>query len=115
MNGMLALEYAIAPSSGAQWSALDRKTLVLSTVKQKLFTPEIIPRLPGMIPQFLQVATTDLSLQQIMDLICISQQIPKEQISVAGVGPGDVTMGASGVLYPKMDVIQTKVRQFLGS
>jgi anionic cell wall polymer biosynthesis LytR-Cps2A-Psr (LCP) family protein len=114
MNGMLALEYAIAPSSAAQWSALDRKTLVLSTVFQKLFTPEILPRLPGLIPQFLQVATTDLSLQQIMDLICISQQIPKEQITIAGVGSGDVTMGASGVLYPKMESIQSEVRQFLG-
>jgi anionic cell wall polymer biosynthesis LytR-Cps2A-Psr (LCP) family protein len=115
MNGLLALEYAIAPSTAAQWSALDRKTLVLSTVFQKLFTPEILPRLPGLIPQFLQVATTDLSLQQITDLICISQQIPKEQITVAGIGPGDVTMGAGGVLYPRMESIQSKVRQFLGS
>lgn len=114
MNGMLALEYAIAPSSAAQWSALDRKTLVLSTVFQRLFSPEIIPRLPGLIPQFLQVATTDLSLQQMMDLICISRQIQKEKITVGGVGPEDVTIGASGVLYPKMDSIQAKVGQFLG-
>jgi anionic cell wall polymer biosynthesis LytR-Cps2A-Psr (LCP) family protein len=115
MNGMTALEYAIAPSTSAQWSALDRKTLILSTVFQKLSSPEIISSLPGLIPQFLQVATTDLSLQQMMDIICISRQIPKEQITIAGVGPGDVTMGINGVLYPKMELIQSKVRQFLGS
>jgi LCP family protein required for cell wall assembly len=114
MNGTLALEYALAPSPAAQWSALDRKNLVLQAVSQKIFSAEIIPKLPALIPQFLQVATTDLSMQQIMDLICISQQIPAGQVTVTGVAPGDVTYGAGAILYPNYEVIRAKVKQYLG-
>jgi LCP family protein required for cell wall assembly len=114
LTGMLALEYALAPSAPAQWSALDRKSLVLQALYQKIFSPQVIPNIPGLIPQFLQVATTDLSLQQIMDLICITQQIPRELITVTGVGPSDVTFGQGEVLYPKTDVIRAKVQQLIG-
>jgi LCP family protein required for cell wall assembly len=113
MNGELALEYAIAPSSLSQWEALARKTLVLSALFNKLFTPGVIPQLPELVPQFLQVATTDLTLQQFMDLICISQQIPWEQVTFVGAGPEDVTAGPSGVLYPNTPAIRSKVEQYL--
>jgi anionic cell wall polymer biosynthesis LytR-Cps2A-Psr (LCP) family protein len=113
MNGVLALEYAIAPTSLNQWDALDRKNLVLTALVERLFSPDVIPSIPALIPQFLQVATTDLSMQQIMDLVCISQQIPKEQMTIAGVGPADVSNGIGGVLYPNWDSIRAKVQQYL--
>ncbi len=115
MSGALALEYAIAPSQFAQWSGVDRQTQVLMALYKKMYSAENISKLPSLIPQFLQVVTTDLSLQQISDLVCIFQQIPMERITVGGVGPNDVTFGAGGVLYPNGDAIRTKVQQFLNS
>ncbi len=113
MNGALALEYATAPSPLAQWNAVDRQTQVLTALFQKIFSNEIITKIPSLIPQFLQAVTTDLSLQQIMDLACISQQISTGQIVFGGVGPNEVTSGASGVLYPNTEAIRAKVAQLL--
>ncbi len=113
MNGLLALEYAIAPTASDQWNGFDRQTLVLYALFRKILSPETLPKLPTLIPQFLQVATTDLSLQEMLNLLCISQQIPKEQTVFAEVSPEDVTFGASGVLYPNVDAIRAKVAQNL--
>ncbi len=113
MNGLLALEYAIAPTASDQWNGFDRQTLVLYALFQKILSPETLPRLPTIIPQFLQVATTDLSLQEMLNLSCISQQISKEQTVFAEVAPEDVTFGDSGVLYPNMEAIRAKVVQNL--
>jgi anionic cell wall polymer biosynthesis LytR-Cps2A-Psr (LCP) family protein len=113
LSGSMALEYATAPSAAVQWGALDRKNLILKAVFNKIFSAEVIPNLPALIPQFMQVATTDLSLQQIMDLICISQQIPRDKITIAGVGLADVTPGGGGVLYPNTVSIRVQVEQLL--
>ncbi|MGB7537103.1 MAG: LCP family protein [Anaerolineales bacterium] len=113
MNGLLALEYAIAPTASDQWNGFDRQTLVLYALFQKILSPETLPKLPTLIPQFLQVATVDLSLQEMLNLLCISQQITKEQTVFAEVAPEDVTFGAGGVLYPNMDAIRVKVAQNL--
>jgi anionic cell wall polymer biosynthesis LytR-Cps2A-Psr (LCP) family protein len=111
MNGLLALEYAVAPTSFDQWNGLNRQTLVLYSLFQRILSADMLPKLPVLIPQFLQVATTDLSVQQILNLVCISQQIPGNRIVFSGVGSGDVTMGDSGVLYPNVDSIRAKVIQ----
>jgi anionic cell wall polymer biosynthesis LytR-Cps2A-Psr (LCP) family protein len=114
MTGSLALEYAIARSYPEEWVGFDRQSQVLQALFQKLFSPEIIPRIPTLIPLFMQVMTTDLTIQQGMDLVCISQIIPSGQIAFDGIGPNDVTYGASGVLYPNVEVIRAKVQQYLG-
>jgi len=111
---LLALEYATAPSPLLQWGGGDRQTQILVALYKKVFSSEMIPRLPGLIPQFLQAVTTDLSAQQAMDLACLSQQISNQQISFGGVGSNDVTYGAGGVLYPNIDAIRAKVQQLLG-
>jgi LCP family protein required for cell wall assembly len=109
MNGLLALEYAIARSSSGQWTGVDRQTQVLQALYQKIFSPAVIPQVPALIPQFLNSVTTDLSVQQIMDLICISQMISPEKISYAGIGLDFVTEGTDGILYPNLDLIQKEI------
>lgn len=113
MNGLLALEYAVAPTSFEQWNGFDRQTLVLYTLFQRILSVDMLPKLPTLVPQFLQVVVTDLSVQQLLNLVCISQQIPRDRIVFTGVGPGDVTMGANAVLYPNTDAIRAKVQQYL--
>jgi anionic cell wall polymer biosynthesis LytR-Cps2A-Psr (LCP) family protein len=113
LNGLLALEYAVSPTAFGQWNGLDRQTLVLYALFQRILSADMLPKLPTLIPQFLQVAVTDLSVQQILNLVCISQQIPKDRIVFTGIGPSEVTLGASGVLYPVTDAIRAKVQQYL--
>jgi LCP family protein required for cell wall assembly len=113
MSGLLAMEYAITPTLARQWDGWDRQTLVLYTLFQRLLSPDMLPKLPDLIPQFLQVAATDLSVQQMLSLLCVSQLIPREQIVYAEVAPEDVTFGPDGVQYPNTEAIRAKVEQNL--
>jgi LCP family protein required for cell wall assembly len=113
MTGALALEYATTTSDASQWSGVDRQTLVLQALFWRILSPDVLPKLPALIPQFLQAVTTDLTLQQITDLFCIVQQVPREKMQFTGVGQSDVTMGNRGVLYPNFDSIRAKVYQYL--
>ena len=114
LMGDMALEYATAPSYLDQWSGFDRQTQVLIALLQKMLSNEILHKIPSLIPQFLQLVTTDYSLQQITDLVCIVQQISSDRIAVGGVEPSDITYGASGVLYPNAEAIRIKVQAIVG-
>jgi anionic cell wall polymer biosynthesis LytR-Cps2A-Psr (LCP) family protein len=113
MSGLLAMEYAVTPNLAGQWDGWDRQSLVLYTLFQKVLSPETLPKLPELIPLFLQVAVTDLSLQQMLNLVCISQEIPRDRMLFAEVGPEDVTFGPDGVQYPNTEAIREKVLQHL--
>lgn len=113
MSGLLAMEYAVTANLAGQWDGWDRQSLVLYTLLQKVLSPEMLPKLPELIPLFLQVAVTDLSLQQMLNLICISQEIPQDRITFAEVEPEDVTFGPDGVQYPNAEAIREKVLRHL--
>jgi LCP family protein required for cell wall assembly len=57
--------------------------LILSALRQKLLSPEMIPQIPGLLKSFISSVRTDLSLNDINTLICISQAIPKGTIQAA--------------------------------
>jgi LCP family protein required for cell wall assembly len=54
--------------------------LIMSALREKLLRPEMLPRLPVLVAQFLGKVQTDLSLGEINSLICIAQKIPQESI-----------------------------------
>ena len=113
MSGLLAMEYAVAPNLAGQWDGWDRQSLVLYALFQKILSPDTLTKLPDLIPLFLQVAVTDLSLQQMMNFACISREIPRDRMVFAEVGPEDVTFGPDGVQYPNTEAIRAKVAQNL--
>lgn len=57
--------------------------MILSALREKLISPEMIPQLPGLVRRFISSVRTDLSLNDINTLICISQAIPKGTIQAA--------------------------------
>ena len=54
--------------------------LILGALREKFLTPEMIPQIPGLVARFLTSVRTDLSLFDINKLICIAQEMPKENI-----------------------------------
>ncbi|NJD58917.1 MAG: hypothetical protein C3F13_08680 [Anaerolineales bacterium] len=54
--------------------------LILSALREKLLTPEMLPKLPLLAARFIGSVQTDLSLSEINSLICISQEIPTDNI-----------------------------------
>jgi LCP family protein required for cell wall assembly len=54
--------------------------IILSALREKLLSPEMVTKLPGLVARFITSVQTDLSLNDINSLICIAQAIPKENI-----------------------------------
>jgi LCP family protein required for cell wall assembly len=115
LNGALALEYAMAPSPAQQWNGLARQNQILQALLQKLQSTDIISRLPSLVQQFFYTMTTDYSLQQMLDLVCILREIPADRITYVEAGPSDVIQRSDGSLISNGDSIRRKVEQYLGT
>jgi anionic cell wall polymer biosynthesis LytR-Cps2A-Psr (LCP) family protein len=56
--------------------------IILRGVRDKLLNPEVIPQLPGLIAQFSGSVLTDLSPNEINQLVCLSQKINSENTRI---------------------------------
>ncbi len=54
--------------------------IVLLALREKLLSPEILPRIPRLVAQFITSVQTDLSPREINSLVCIGQAIPMGEI-----------------------------------
>jgi LCP family protein required for cell wall assembly len=82
LNGETALLLA-RNRSPSTFQRTKYQIMILSALRQKLLTPEMIPQLPGLVKNFISSVRTDLSPNDINTLICISQAIPKGTIQAA--------------------------------
>jgi LCP family protein required for cell wall assembly len=57
------------------------QNIVLRAIEDKLLTPAMLPKLPGLAAQFTSSVQTDLSPNDINKLLCISQHLTKDHIS----------------------------------
>ena len=82
LNGELALTLARnrIPST---FQRTKYQKMILSALREKLLSPEMLPQLPGLVARFISSVRTDLSFSDINTLICISQAIPKGTIQAA--------------------------------
>jgi len=61
----------------------ENQNLVLCALRNKMESPEIIPRLPGLINSFMSNIKTDLTPEQISQLACLGTQMPRSNILFA--------------------------------
>jgi polyisoprenyl-teichoic acid--peptidoglycan teichoic acid transferase len=83
-------------STSSEWNRLPRQDQVIKGLIKKILSPAIILRGPDLINQFRYGATTDLSLQQIMNLSCMMGTVPSEEIKFDSVNPNNVTVQDDG-------------------
>ena len=114
MAGRLALSYATAADTGSIWLGLERQTEVLQALRDRMLSINVLPRIPGLFDKYRTVVTTDLSLEQILQLSCIMQEITVDQIVFAGLGPDTVEVGPAGVLLPDVEAIRLIIDEVLG-
>jgi anionic cell wall polymer biosynthesis LytR-Cps2A-Psr (LCP) family protein len=68
------------------------QNIVLDAIQAKLFTPAMLPKLPNLVAQFSGSVQTDLSPNDINKLICISQELTKNNTRVVAF-PEDMFTG----------------------
>jgi LCP family protein required for cell wall assembly len=54
--------------------------IILSALREKLLSPAMLPKLPQLVTKFITSSQTDLSPNEINNLICIAQAVPKDNI-----------------------------------
>ncbi|OGN98190.1 MAG: hypothetical protein A2Z71_01555 [Chloroflexi bacterium RBG_13_50_21] len=79
LDGELALELATnrIPST---FQRMKYQKIILSALREKLLNPDMLPKLPKLVAQFITSVQTDLSPRDINNLLCIGQVVPKENI-----------------------------------
>jgi LCP family protein required for cell wall assembly len=78
--------------------------MILSALREKLLSPEMIPQLSGLMARFIGSVQTDLSLSDINSLICLVQAVPKENIQAESI-PQD--MFTASVTYDQYRNVTT--------
>ncbi|MBI9045834.1 MAG: hypothetical protein JEZ06_15185 [Anaerolineaceae bacterium] len=73
------LEYIRYPEPNLSEQQI-RQNLVIQGTHEKLLEPATLSKVPGFIQKFQFAVTTDLSPQQLLDINCLGQKIPQENI-----------------------------------
>lgn len=101
LNGDQTLEYVSNFIKDTEWNRFNRQDLILKSIYKKVTSPSILMSLPGLISEFGDTVTTDLSIMEIIDLSCMLDDVSMEDIHYVEVDQTMVTKQEdSPVLQP---------------
>jgi LCP family protein required for cell wall assembly len=117
MNGETALRFSRIRKIDNAFKRDDRQTMVLCALKEKLLSPEVLPRIPQIITSLSDSVLTDLSVAQIGQLACLAPSLQPENLRFASLPeelfhPGRNQEG-SFVLFADMDAVRSLVAEFI--
>lgn len=82
-NGDEALRFSRIRKKYNDFTRMDNQNMVLCSLKDKLLSPSVLPKLPKIIGAFQGSVQTDLSLEQITQLACLLPHISRENLIFA--------------------------------
>jgi polyisoprenyl-teichoic acid--peptidoglycan teichoic acid transferase len=117
MNGADALWYVRSRHSSSDFDRQRRAQEVIRAIFVRLMNLDIIPRLPEIYDIYHKNVETNLTLDQILPLIPVAQEVIKDpnQVQRFALSPSEaipfVTAEGAMVLWPNLPAIQAIVRQ----
>jgi LCP family protein required for cell wall assembly len=98
-------------STSSEWNRLPRQNAVILGMQKKFLSPAIVIRIPELINQFRYGTTTDLSMQQIVNLSCMAGLVSAQDITFESINPNSIDVKDDG----SMVIIDNEIvrRQFL--
>jgi len=105
LDGLMTMEYARTMLIDTEWDRLDRQNLVLHALRDEILSLDILPKVPELFAQFESVITTDLSPEQLVDLSCMVDEVPKESILLLEISSEMVEVDDEGVMHPDFEKI----------
>ena len=113
MDGTRALEYARSRMSTSDFDRAKRQQQILLAIREKALNLNLIPKLPALAATMLDMAKTDMTLNEMIDLARLAPQIDLSNIkSVVIQKPmvyGYRTEKGGAVQLPKWDLINPVV------
>ncbi|MEA3351125.1 MAG: LCP family protein [Chloroflexota bacterium] len=84
-SGDEALRFSRIRKIDSVFARMDRQTMVLCALRDKIISPSVLPRLPKTIASFQDSIITDLSPAQMSQLACLAPQINRENLLFASI------------------------------
>jgi LCP family protein required for cell wall assembly len=113
LDGPLSAEYLRTYLPGGEPARLQRQNLYLRALQKKVMNANIVSKTPDLIKQYDKSIVTDLSPKELLALACMSEAVPQKEIVFHEIGGDLVTEGENMILFPKVDEIKTKLREWL--
>ena len=120
-NGELAVHLVTSRKPGT-FQRTRYQNMLIFALRDKLLAPEMLPRLPGLALQFLGDTQTDLSPNDITELICVAKMISDENIHFASFPEELFTPGSifdpyrqsnTYIYRADFDILRAYVAQFM--
>ncbi len=92
-NGNAALRFARIRKTDSVFERMDRQTMVICALKDKLLQPAVIGDIPELIASFQGSVVTDLSPAQMSQLACLLPKLSDENIIFGGIPEEQLSMG----------------------
>ena len=119
MDGAMALRYARTRHQDDDYHRVKRQQAVLLAIRDKLISPQSIPKIPALILALQGLGQTDLSPGEIAALACVGPRIDRSAIQALSIDGTMIqpwtTPGGASVSIPNRDQIAPVVQQFLGN
>jgi len=123
MDGKTALEYARIREETTDLYRIDRQTQIVMAIREKAFSPQVLPALPRLVETMRGSVLTDLTPAEISMLVCIGQKIEPDAIQTMKIDSSMVTRTVTAlgppccreVLLPDYAAIDKLAQEFYTS
>lgn len=121
-NGDQALRFSRIRKKYNEFTRMDNQNLVLCALKEKITSPEVLPKIPKIITAFQNSVLTDLSPAQLAQLACLVPRLKRENLIFTGLpqeilSPGRIyspqQRNETFILEADFDVIRDYVSRFM--
>lgn len=121
-NGDQALRFSRIRKKYNDFTRMDHQNMVICALKEKITSPEVLPKIPKIIAAFRDSVLTDLSLEQLSQLACLAPRLTRENLIFTSLPeelltPGRVfspqQKGETFVYHADYAIIQQYIEQFV--
>lgn len=110
LNGARSTEYVRFLNPGGEAARTARQNNFIKALLAKVTNVSILPLVPTLLSQFKDAIITDLSPEQIVNLVCLAEQMPKENLTFGGIDiPALVTNN-----FPNIEAVKAYLTQVFG-
>lgn len=121
-NGDQALRFSRIRKKYNDFTRMDNQNMVMCAVREKLLSPQVLPKIPQIVAAFKDSVLMDLSLEQIGQLVCLLPKLKSENLIFTGL-PEEIMKAGKiyspiqkaevSIMEADFDVIRQYTSQFM--
>jgi LCP family protein required for cell wall assembly len=121
-NGDQALRFSRIRKRYSELTRMDFQNMVICALKEKITSPEVLPKIPQVISAFQGSVQTDLSPEQLAQLACLVPSLKRENLILAGLPEEILSQGRvyspqqkdyTFVWQADYDIVRDYISQFM--